>query len=175
MKNSIISILFMLVTGITVIYAQERPVEGIFKEKDQTISRVKLFENEQNEIVLFITDSSRSVNLDSIFQTYHYSDFTMGDSINKLNDTIQQVVTLENGQLNMQDVQMELNIKQHEKGFSLKIDADKNANNTGEFGTGNARTLEISDRYWCMESNSYSKTMRECQNTCKGECFKRSF
>lgn len=125
------------------------------------------------KLSLFITDSSRAVNLDSLFQTYNYSDFTIGDSIKKLNDTIQQVVILKNGQLDMQDVQMNLDVKQHEKGFSLKIGADENLNNMSEFE--NARTLEISIKYWCMESNTYWKTMKECENTCSEDCYKRSF
>lgn len=173
MKNSVISILLWFVSGIAAVYAQERSVEGFLKEGDQSVTKIKLFENEQNETVLFMVDSSSNINLDSIIQANNYSAYTINDSIRKLNDTIQQVVILQNGQLQMLDVQLDLKVKKYTESFTLKISSDENPIGMGSLA--HARTLEISYKYWCMGTNTYSDTKEQCESTCTEECYKRTF
>jgi len=173
MKSSIISSLLWFIFSVTVVYAQERPVEGIYEKKDHSISRIKLFENEQNELVLFIADTGMAVDLDSILEVHNYDDFTMPDSVNKLNDTIQQVVILENGQLEIQNVQIGLKLKKSNGGFNLKTEAYQNTNAIEEFA--NPRTLEINFKYWCMENNSFWDSKKDCEKDCPHGCDKRPF
>lgn len=156
------------------IYAQDRSVEGFLKEKNQSLIKVKLYENKQKEIILVLADSSRIMDLDSIIKKNNFSNFTMNDSIKKKSETIQQLLILENGNLSVQYVEMDLKIKKYENGFSLKIDTGENKM-MGLEGTSNTQTLEISSYWWCKGGTVFADTKEECQKKCSGECYKRAF
>ncbi len=173
MKSSIVFILLWFLSSITIVQAQEREVEGFVTNNKESINRIKLVENERNELVLFVTDSVMNVDFDSLFLVNRYRDFTIGESVNKVSDTIQKVVILENGELKTHDVEMGLKLKKSDEGFSLKIAGNKDLSGPEEFVNG--RTLNVAERWWCPGTAVFSNSKAECEKSCSGDCFIRSF